>query len=199
MSDDDPTTLRQRLAELDRQRAELLARLGPDGAERAAGRADAGVRPRPREAPALSGRTVVGVLAALLALALVAASAIWFGGRTPWRKRAVADGQPGAGREDLAGQALVQVLHACLADLDRRARVDARLRVAVAPNGSASLAGVEAAQGGSLFEACARRAPSLVRTRAEPDAPPARLEVWFSSELGADGTRVSRSGWAPLP
>ncbi|HEU4411310.1 MAG TPA: hypothetical protein VFS43_39025 [Polyangiaceae bacterium] len=197
MPDDDPTLLRARLAELDRERAELIARLGPS-ADEAAG-APAAAAGGARGAPALSGRTVVAVLAGIAALAFVAASAIWFGGRTPWRARPVAESQPGLSREDVAGQALVQVLHACLAELDLRARVDARVRVVIAPNGSASPRRVEAAAGGPLVEACARRAPSLVRTRPAPGAAPAGLDVWFASEIGPDGTRVSRSGWGPAP
>jgi hypothetical protein len=188
--DDEPTLLRSRLAELDRERADLLARLGepPDGAP-----------PPARGAPSMSGRTLVGVFAGLFALALVTGSLIWFGGRTPWRARPIAESQPDLSREDVAGLALVQVLHACLADLDLRARVDTRVRVAIAPNGSASPRRVETAQGGPLVEACSRRAPSLVRTRAAAGAAPVGLEVWFSSEVGPDGTRVSRSGWAPAP
>ncbi|MCU0682575.1 MAG: hypothetical protein MUF34_10040 [Polyangiaceae bacterium] len=154
------------------------------------------VPPGAGAAPALSGRLVVRLLGGLFALAFLAASAIWFGGRTPWRSRQAGESRPDVSREDLAGQALVQVLHACLAELDLRARFDARLHVSIAPNGSASLARAEVAQGG-LAEACARRAPTLVRTRPAPGAPPAGLEVWFSSEPGADGTRLSRSGWAP--
>jgi hypothetical protein len=188
LPDDDPAALRARLDELDRERAALLARLEAHPGAPA---------PAPDATPALSGRTVVRVLVGLFALALVAASAIWFGGRTPWRSRPVADGHDDLSREDIAGQALVQVLHACLADLDLRARVDTRLWVTLAPNGSASPTRVEAAEGGSLAEACARRAPSLIRTRPAPGAAPARLEVWFSSAPGPDGTRVSRSGWAP--
>ncbi len=192
MHDDDPTPLRERLLELERERAELLARLG--GFDDAPAGEGAGAKAA--NAPALSGRVVVRVLVGIFALAFAAASAIWYGGRTPWRARQVAEGRPEASREDLAGQALVQVLHACLAELDPRARVDVRLRVALAPNGSAALKWAEAPQGG-LAEACARRAPSLVRTRPEPAAKPSGLEVWFASQLDPDGSRVSRSGWAP--
>lgn len=142
---------------------------------------------------------LVRVSAGLFALALITGSLIWFGGRTPWRARPVAASQPDLSREDIAGQALVQVLHACLADLDLRVHVDTRVRVAIGANGSASPKRVEAAQGGPLVEACSWRAPSLVRTRPALGAAPVGLDVWFSSEVGPDGSRVSRSGWASAP
>ena len=184
MNDDDLTSLRARLAELDRERAAVRARLVQLDPSAAGG-------------PAMTGRSLVRLLGFLVALALVAASAIWFAGRTPWNDRRPGEGRPEVSREDLAGQALVQVLHACLAELDLRAGMNARLRVGLAPNGSASLARAEVPQGGMLAEACARRAPTLVRTRAAPEAAPTGLDVWLSSEVGPDGTRVTRSGWAP--
>lgn len=184
MSDDeDLPRLRARLAELEHERATLLRRLDPAGAA----------------GPVMTGRSLVRLLAGVGALALVTASLIWFAGRTPWNDRRPGEGRPDVSREDLAGQALVQVLHACLAELDRNAPFDARLRVVLAANGSASLARAEVAQGGLLAEGCARRAPTLVRTRSVAGAPPAGLDVWLSSNVAADGSRVTRTGWAAAP
>ena len=148
----------------------------------------------------VSGRVVVIVFLLLMGLALFFGFAIWLAARTPWRSNTSALSRPGMSREDVAGQALVQVLHTCITEASLPDPVHVRLRVNVLPTGEAKFDTVDLNLANGTLAPCSRRAATLIRTApAAPGGPVVSLEVRFDSALEADGTRVTRTHWVVAP
>jgi len=148
--------------------------------------------------PSISGKRVIITFVVLMGLALFFGLAIWFSARTPWRAKPVGSEKTAMDRNEVAGQALVQVLHTCLSETSLREPVHIRLRVTLLSTGAVRLQSVDVNIADGTLAPCSRRAPSLVRSMLSEGDGKVPLEVRFDSELEPDGTRVTRSNWKVL-
>jgi hypothetical protein len=128
-----------------------------------------------------SGKLVVPIFVGLILASMGTAFTIWTAARRTALEREArhAAVRPLSSRVDAAGRAAVFGVQQCLAEAPINGEVTVRLRLKIAPAGTAGVLDADVMPKDAEFIQCVRRIPSNLQMPAAPGAEPMGIEIAF--------------------